>query len=292
MNEAPSPPTIDELVQFIGTHVAEHHAKTGRRTDGAALAFAIRAKFPGLDYHDLGVSRLADVVLLAERKGQVIRHRDVRHLEVSPSSAREMSTQLEDHTTYAQARPRVRSDIWRAFVFVSPDEQHILERATGRLISGSAIGETMPTDFDDHRYVRITRISPDLQKEWMRQFVQSRDSLNIDEAPIDVENWWRQFPDWVRKISPDLEQEWRRFRTKQVSTFLRRWAESNEVPSASLFVTTQPRHAPETSIAATPEDEQAIRRAVIAAISEMPLTELEDLQIPVRYMLRHFRAQP
>ena len=188
MADSASPKDIRELLQFMASYVRNHLEKTGRRTTGAALADAIRQRFPGFGFAQLGLSRLADAVHRAEEEGALVRHRDVQHLEVSPSEATPRTPSAHAASTMSSY---VRPDVWRAFVFVTDRYAHFLDRTTGRLVSlMSNDKDQVSAQERDPRFVRVESIASHAQKDWMRQFLVSQDSLKADDAPINEEEWW------------------------------------------------------------------------------------------------------
>lgn len=289
MVESASPKDVNELLQFMTSFVQDHFEKTGRRTTGARLAEAIRQRFPNFTFGQVGLTRLADAVQRAEKAGGLVRHRDVNHLEVSPSEATPRSASARATSTISSY---VRPDVWRAFVFVTDRDAYFLDRTTGRLVTlmsnNTGLVEAQERD---PRFVRIESIAPEAQKDWMGQFVLSQESLNVDDAPINEERWWIAFPTWLQEKDPASIFGWRRFRAEKVVTFIREWAKENGILPDSLF---SPPRLPAPATGRDPDrpvKDHATRRAIIAAMEDMPFEQLQDLAIPVRYMLRHFRAR-
>ncbi len=285
MAEYATPPSVEELIQFISSFVREQFESAGRRTTGAALADAVRKRFPDLSYDQLGLSKLADLVHLAEKAGALVRHRDVQHLEVSPSGATPRSSVgLSGPTSY------VRPELWRAFLFVTGRDVHFLERDTGRLITLSPDQAPQVHAYDgDPRFIRITTIAPETQKEWMHDFLRSR-SLDVNAAPMNVERWWSAFPEWLRNQGNDYGSAWPRFRAERVVPIIKQWARDNGLLPDLLF--SLPSAAPRSKEkAGGGAEDDATRNAVLAAIRELPFEQLQDFAIPVKYLLRHFRAR-
>ncbi|MCK4658770.1 MAG: hypothetical protein KAV82_04540 [Phycisphaerae bacterium] len=287
MTDLASPKDVSELVQFITSFVSGRFRETGRRTTGAGLATAIRERFPNFSYEQVGLTRLADAVRRAEKDGGLVRHRDVKHLEVSPSENTPRTT-----SPLATAAEYVRPDVWRAFVFVGDEDAHFLERATGRLIT---LTQDSAPEIDayekDERYVRAGPIAAETQKQWMRRFVESEESLSLGNAPIDEERWWVAFPAWLEKHNAQNIQAWRRFRAHQVAEFMRKWATENRILVDALFAPPRPPTPPKPVSVRLRAQDEVTKRAIIAVIEDMPFEQLLELAIPVRYMLRHFKAR-
>lgn len=287
--------SVDALLSFIAQFTVEHFKDTGRRTDGAVLAEEIRHKFPGLTYKQLQLDRLSDAVRLAEQRGLVLRHRDVKHLELSPgpSSGLPPGTQVPAQAT--TLIPHVKPEIWRAFVFVSTGSDLFFDRETGHVVSVPDSDVSGRTSFAaDRRYVRIARIPPSTQQGWMEEFTKRASCVNASDAPIHDDQWWVAFPAWLRCVNPTLERDWNRFRTGKVLEHLRQWTSENDVALGWLLSPPEaiPRSVPQRRIGTRGEgqisESEARRAAILAAVREMPLEQLEEIAIPMRYILRHF----
>jgi hypothetical protein len=142
---------------------------------------------------------------------------------------------------------------------------------------------------DDPRYAAIAPIQGDLQKTWMRDFLSRNPTIDASLAPTEDDHWWARFPEWLRGCSPSLEAAWRRYRNEQVGAYLSGWASTNSVQLRLLLVPGRPRGLELVPHSGAGADVR--RRAIIAAVSEMRLEELENLVIPMRYVLRHFEAR-
>ncbi len=290
--------SVDALLSFIAEYTVDHFKNTGRRTDGAVLAEAIRSKFPGLSYEQLGLGRLSDAVHLAEQRALVLRHRDVKHLELSPgpNSGLAPGSQVPTHTV--APLPHVKPDVWRAFVFVSSGNHLFLDRETGQVVSvpDSDVSGRMSLE-GDSRYARVTPIPTSTQQGWMDEFTRQCRALNVSDAPIREQQWWVKFPAWLRRVDRCLERDWNRFRTGKVLEHLRQWTSENDVRLGRLLSPPEavPRSLPQRQIGTRGVGEisesEARRAAILAAVREMPLEQLEEIAIPVRYIVRHFKPR-
>jgi hypothetical protein len=294
MPAATSDVSLESLLSFISTYVVDHFRTTGRRTDGANIADAIRLRFPDFAYEQVGLTRLSDAVSEAERRGLVIRHRDVKHLELSPgpNSGLPSSTDVTAHSTGPLSH--VVPEVWRAFVFTSRRNLTYVNRDTGLVVTVPAGDLQHKGTLDgDLNHVRIDSIPTETQQGWMREFAQSRPSLNVESAPIRDDAWWVTFPAWLRQVDSSLESEWNRFRTGKVLDYLHHWAETNRIPvSALLSFDRRPRPAK----LSTPEvfrpqhaSPDELKRAILASLADLPLEQLQEIEIPIRYLIRHFK---
>ena len=215
-----SGPTLDQLLQFISGVVLNHFTETQLRTNGAFLAERIRAEFPDFNYQQVGVSRLSEAVAKAEEAGLVVRHRDVKHLELSPGPATGLTKSVASTTSRSYRSQYVRPDIWRAFAFVAPGQRHFLDSITSEIVSTSS-DESPPTDNDNAtRYIPIQPIPVEEQRRWMREYAESKESLSVFDEPINDPKYYLRFPEWIQRVAPELTKDWRQFRTQRIVEFI------------------------------------------------------------------------
>lgn len=286
-----SGPTLDDLLQFISSTVIDHFTRTKQRTDGAYLAEVIRAKWAGFNYEQVGLSRLSDAVRAAEERGLITRHRDVKHLQLSPGPATGLTKSLELTSTPPYKPQYIRPDIWRAFALFTPGQNNYLERTTNEIVSQPATAPSLTGDNDDSRYILVEPIPLEEQRRWMREYVESKDALTIFDAPISDPQCYIRFPEWIQRKSPELARDWRQFRTQYVVEFIKSWGSQHGVPTDDFFVRAG---AHRDAVGEVPElqfNDTVTRDAIVAAIRDMPLEELERLTIPLRYILRHFKPR-
>jgi hypothetical protein len=68
------------------------------------------------------------------------------------------------------------------------------------------------------------------------------------------------------------------------------WARDNSlIPDLLLAPPSTPPQCKEKFGGGSEDD--ATRSAILAAIRELPFEQLQDFAVPVKYMLRHFRAR-
>lgn len=279
-----SPKTIDELVEFISNKVREHFEKSGQRMDGSLLAYTIRSEFPTIDYTKLGLTRLGDAVRIAEKRGLINRHHDVQHLEVSPATTE--ANKVGAPPLKAQTEKKyVRNDIWRAFLFrsttnkfISRESYKVIEVDPDKKAESRALAE-------ENEYVQIPRISEEQQIEWARQFVNSTSSnggCTEEEAKGLINS--------KEKYKSAGVRAWKAFLSARVVDSIQMWAAKNDLETDQILMPTKSRNELEKFQSGTPDD-TAIRKAIIAAVSEMPLADLDNLAIPIKYVRQHFAAK-
>jgi len=278
-----SPASIDDLVKFIAQSVSDLYVKNGQRMDGSLLAYTIRSQFPEMDYTQLGLTRLGDAVRIAENLKLVVRNRDVKHLELSPPDA---VTKTESNAESSDERRYVRNDIWRAFVFRSRLTP-FLDRESLRLtdVSGED-SKTISTFQRDKKYIEITRISDDEQISWAKLF----GSSSSDSGEFSEDEAKELIFAKSNKYGTSFIRSWKTFLTSKVTDHIQTWAAKNDVATDEILVPTKSRSELDR-LGAPPSDDAAIRQAIISAIKEMPLSDLDDIPIPIKYIRRHFTAK-
>ena len=284
-------PALDELLQFISDVVLHHFEETRQRTNGAYLAEKIRGRFPDFSYEQVGLPRLSDAVLKAEERGLVVRHRDVKHLELSPGPATGLTKSVASITSQPYRPQYVRPDIWRAFAFISPGQRHFFDSTRNKIVSAPS-NESPPTDnLNATRYISIQPILVEEQQRWMREYAESKESLNVFDAPINDPKCYVRFPEWIQRVAPKLAGDWRRFRTQRIVEFIKSWVSQHQVSADGFFTPTRPRRELADDTTSEAGGESAVREAIVAVVREMPLEDLERLAIPLRYVLCHFKPR-
>lgn len=288
------PPNLTQIVQFATQFVLRNKLSTGQNTTGAVLAHAIRADFPNLPFHHFSKGWLAEIVKAAETEKLLIRIQGVQHLEVQPGSAAEKLEAAQEVLVGKPVQRYIRSEIWRAFVITGSDEVHFLDRDTKQLITVTASDSTAVSRYNDNpRYELVKPIPAEKQQSWMREFL-SLKKLDDKEAPIQQDRWWQEFPVWLREQNQSLEQEWRRMRGRWMFADIRNWAGEAGIDFRTLsrpsktILEVPSEYLPD--ISPTVEN-PAERKAIIAAVADMPIEELKDLKIPVRYILRYLKIR-
>lgn len=290
--------SLDTILEFIATFCVQHYQKTGLRTDGAGLADAIRVRFPGFKFSDIGLAKLADAIRIAEQRGLIVRHRDVKHLQISPGPQSQSPPGTEIKANLVNPAPRLRSDVWRAFVFVETGKNFFFNRSTGEVLAISSHDFTKCAEVEaDPEIVRIRPIPADVQQAWMKEFIHKHSQLSEADAPIYQGQWWINFPNWLRENDTALEREWNQFRSGKIYGQITSWANQNDVDVTMVRSQAGPTHGackPSRSsdrLIRSAEEGDLIKKAIIAALEEMPLEQLENLSIPIRFVIRHFQPR-
>jgi hypothetical protein len=279
-----SPASLDDFVVFIAELVNEHHHATSKPTDGALLAERIRHQFPDFSYEKLGIAKLADAIDYAEQKGLLVRNRFVKHLEVLPHGVQ--PRRVAPAVVTASRILHIRPDIWRAFVYVSEGQANYFDRHTGRVTDREALSH----DPDSGQHVPVTGIPLTDQQQWMAEFLRRLPHLDPSDAPIRDPYCFAKFPVWLRERAAGLDREWKLFRVQHVAERIRVWAENNGI-DPSVFFPPPVNPLQRDEVLRSPlTQERAIRAAIAAAARNLPLEQLQDISIPIRYVLQALKG--
>ena len=287
------PASADELVKFISMSVLDHYQKTGASVDGSLLAFWVRREFPALSYPKLGLTKLGDAVRIATARNLISRNPNVKHLEVSPIIAN-----VTPPTEAAVAPPTrdaayVRQDIWRAMVFVSQSAISFFSRSAKNLREiDRTDANTLRSLRADPQYVEVERVESSAQLQWLKEFLDSRGKLdeNTENSLLDL------IRGGLHKMGAAIARDWKAERSRHVVGHVRKWAAAHQIAEADVLTpasrdakkTNSPDQLTDGHITKT---EDAIRRALLATLEEMSLSELENIAIPIRHILRHFTVK-
>jgi hypothetical protein len=134
--------------------------------------------------------------------------------------------------------------------------------------------------------VVVDRIDQSVQIEWLREFLQSRGKLENDD-----EEYLRSLMrGGMHEFGSSLAQDWKYLRSRKVVDHVKHWAKRNKIAEEQVLVPPS-KDAKRKRVRDDATAVGSIRRAVLAAVEEMPLSELENLSIPLRYVFRHFAAK-
>ncbi|MHC4878727.1 MAG: hypothetical protein ACYTGL_19940 [Planctomycetota bacterium] len=281
-------PSSHQLVDFIASFVDARFKESQRAVSGAVIADAVRKEYPDVDLKgEFGDHWLATIATEAEHAGKVLRNRSVKHLELLPPGNSPVAPTSSEAS--AATRFYVQDDVWKAFVFLPQTKPAFFDKMRNRVVADCSDDEST-----ENRFVEITAIPAETQKEWFHEFVAGNPGLSQSDAPIDDPHWWRSCPNWLRDHNPTLEYQWRGFRADRVTNHIRQWAETNGIAPAAILSPAQQRRGDSKARPRQPIQERTDNRtrdAVLSAIRDMPIEELESLSIPLRYILRHFDAR-
>jgi hypothetical protein len=297
-------PSLDGLLEFIRAEVSRHFEETRRPVDGASLAEVIRNRFSSLSYAtlapDRGIQRLGDVIREAEKRGLLVRRRDVRHLEVLPADTYAGSTSIPAQLSPPKHAGPIRREIWQALLFFHTEEARFFDRQTGNVVSVPAAQARAYVAVP--RYVSLETIPAEVQKRWMHDFVSSNPGAAGAASAIELERWYTEFPRALRELQPELAVAWGSTRARYVIAYVKQWAAEHGIPLEEVLTSrTRPANRPEAGGGTAPSplpaqqsksnEGETFRTAVLAALSDMSLEELLSLSLPLRHLARHFKPR-
>jgi hypothetical protein len=283
-------PTLDDLVAFIGKRAKEHFERTGRGIEGSPLAYLVRHEFPELDYTKLGLGKLGDAVRVAEGRGLVKRNLAVRHLELSPVQKDDGPVPRVTPEPSALGMSFVTPELWHPFVILKPLAISFYYPSTREVVQvdpsdGSRLRELRDKD----SAVEVEPVEPETQATWLKEFL----SVRGHTTAASNEELQTLIRGGINSLGSSLAQDWRYLRSRKVVEHVRQWAKRNGIEESLVLVPANPESKRKRIASTVSRDGNgaAMRRAIIAAIEEMPETELEKLAIPLRYVVRYFKAR-
>lgn len=276
------PASVDELVDFIARTVRDHYERTKRGVAGSVLAYLLRQEYPGLDFVKLGITRLGDAVNLAVARELVQKNLSVTHLEVLPYNPDAEHPPQDPNRSARASLKFVKPELWRAAVLAPHGTHAFFHRRTGEIKSIES-QEDLAAAKHDPELAEIESISEATQQQWLRTFLQSRGKV-IAEDDDTLSSLLRGD---IRQFGSAILQDWKFLRSRNVVEHIRQWARRNTLPETMVLVPPSPYLRKATSEPQRASDDR-VRQALLAALAEMPLEELERLIPFARYLLRHF----
>lgn len=263
---------------------------SGEQVTAAKLGLDLRRLLGSSSWTGYGFNTLKDLLREMERSGLLqIVETDRGALAVQTDNKRQpqsgnSSSVGTDRQTF---NVRLRQEMWSAFVIGEPGGKRFLNKATGEVRMGL---RTPPAPVED--WLQLTPISSDAQREWAEVFLREHDlssNLHIVNSltPID---WYRSFPQALRKHSPALASEWNRHRSRLVVDEVQRWCAENDLSPEIAFERRIRRERLKRSSATVGHsvvwDEESMRSIVLEALADTPSDWLLNLSIPSRYIFR------
>jgi hypothetical protein len=289
------PQSVDELVAFVARSAREHYQKTGKGLEGSTLAYMVRLEYPELDYAELGLHRLGDLVREAVAQKQIVRNKDVRHLEVLPAPFVLLPTSATpdgppEKEPIQKGQWSVKPEIWRAVVLWSPNSVAFLNRTNGTVTEvSSGDSARLQNMRKNPTFAEIERVEQNAQIEWLMDFLNER-KISTDGSHDRLLSILRGE---IKTFGLQVAHDWRSLRSRKIVEIVRAWAIENGVDEETALVPLIKERKKSSSATESPTigSEEKVRAAIVSAIQEMPLSELENVSLPLRYVLRHFVAK-
>lgn len=292
-------PALSKAESFdVLVDVVREWRTSGRKTTTAGLKPALQQRTSGaFSERTLGFASFRDFLQAAEADGVVRLWQAPTHHWWVLLPGEEESDVLKAGTNRGpHSVARLDPSVWRAFVSWS-DDRRLWDRKTGRAITFPVADDGSPAwEHDSARFVAINPLGEDIQSEWLRVWAQNLDgpvggiivtALERGDPPALI---WRLID------ALELKTSWRRHLESEVMKAVSNWAVQEGIKPESLSRMPARRGAsptetdtaepvPESSSVERPAGPDLLRRRVHAAIDAMSASELEQLQVPARFLV-------
>jgi hypothetical protein len=273
----------------------------GRRAYGASLKPEMRAvTSEGFDEGLLGFPTFKAFLMGAASAGLVDVHRAPNSPDVQVVPKGKEPLMLRQGPTrfpFATGGPRVREDLWKAFVDWNTAFERFYDRVEGRAyrvaatesaLDGPALKELREQKRNDpRRFVGIAPVTYAEQVDWMRQFAEKQSpeiQLRLTQA-LDTARA-RGFSFALRQI-PTMSIAWQKERFQRVVERIDAWKAENEL-TVEIYETLPlpPQRADRRAHqSAAALDVERLRERVHAAVDSMSVGELLELPIRLRHIV-------
>jgi len=277
----------NEYLDLAVHTIAKNLKPDSQYLTAAAVGGLLRQASPEEDWRAFGKRTLSELLSELEHLGRLsIVKTEKGALAVAlGNAASQPSVAIEKFNP-------LRKSIWDAFVLVSPEGRRFIHRRDGTVRVALDIA---PPPADD--WAEIFPITTETQINWARDFIAEGHSDKVDLALQTVleDNWHPQmFARLLKQSDEKLAHLWNRFRSAKVSNAVQEWLTQNLLPSTFAFQSSaknQPRTVgmqnsiPEIGSAAPIDDSDEARKAILIALSTLPLEKLLEISIPAGVMI-------
>lgn len=244
-----------------------------------------------------GFLTLKEVLQELERRGQLRMGLDSQKMlavwSTVPPKATEVRQQApvgpspRDSRDRSMSFPRLRREVWVAFVNALPPGLRFMHRRTGVI----QMGQAFSPNGDENGWVPITPIPQEQQKQWALELVNQFHLEDVRDA-INDPMWHLRFAVALKGSRTDALTHWNRVRSTNVGEIVSAWCEQNRVPR-DLVLDTQVRTTRTSEEGTGHADVGAdVRQRVLDALSRMPTHELLEIPIPSKYLLTGHESDP
>lgn len=278
--------TYDDYLDLVVQTISRNLESDSHCLTAAALGGLLRQACPGANWKNFGKRNLSELLGDLEHRGRLkLTKTDKDALAVTLCNV----MPLQAVATIGKFDP-LRKSIWDAFVLVAPEGRRFMHRRTGTV---RVALDGVPEPADD--WVEICPIGTDIQQEWARAFIAEGHGSGADAAAQTLSdgNWHPQlFVQQLKHSDENIARLWNRFRSAKVSLLVKDWLVHHALPSELAFQTNtqssggQGLTAEGSGGRTTVESEtENVRRAILLALSTLPLEKLLEIPIPAGVML-------
>ncbi len=276
--------TYEDYLDLVVQTAAKNLKSDCHYLTAAALGMVLRQASPEENWKTFGKRTLSDLLVDLEGQGRLsLTKTDKGALAIVLSGAAPLPTVA----SIERFNP-LRKSVWDAFVLVAPQGRRFMHRRNGTVRVGLDIA---PAPADD--WVEIFPIGADAQRQWARAFVEEHHGSGASAAAqtLSDENWHPQvFVQALKRLDENVAHLWNRFRSAKVSSQVKDWLVQHALPhelafQSSIQTTGTKKSSVEIGDAIPTSEPEEIRRAILTALSALPLEKLLEIPIPAGVML-------
>ncbi len=276
--------TYEDYLDLVVQTIAKNLKSDSHCLTAAALGGLLRQACPEENWKTFGKRTLSELLADLEHQGRLsLTKTDKEALAVVLGDA----ASLPAVASIEQFNP-LRKSVWDAFVLVAPEGRRFMHRRNGAVRLALDIA---PAPADD--WVEIFPIGVDAQREWAQAFIAEGHGSGVDAAAQTCSDgsWHPQrFVQLLKHSDENIAHLWNRFRSAKVSSIVKDWLAQHALPSELAFQSRAPSVGAMSSNVeignAIPANEsEDVRRAILTALSKLPLEKLLEIPIPAGLML-------
>jgi hypothetical protein len=226
-----------------------------------------------LDWADYGFARLKDVLIALSASSRISYGPDEKDA-LSVWRSNTCASAVGGTRTQPWSIKSLKKPVWTAFVSESTPPPRAIDRLTGAVWLS-----TSEAPREDGEWLTVDPIPRDRQIDWARAFVDSK-SLNNEDGllrSLQLDSWFREFPDRLEAVNSDLRRSWNRERTDRVGEWVIDWCQKHSVPPRLLF---DDRKPPARGNTRSPGGQLRLREALLAAVQDLSTEQLLELRLP------------
>lgn len=276
--------TYEEYLDLVVHTVAKNTKPDSGCITAAALGGLLRQASPEESWKTFGKRTLSELLTDPKLGGRLsLTKTDKNALAVVVGEGIPLPT-----PTAIETFNPLRKSIWDAFVLATPEGKRFLHRRNGIVRVGLDIA---PAPADD--WVEISPVGIERQRTWANEFIAeaNSDATQDAEQTLNADHWHpHMFAQALRQIDENLARQWNRFRSSKVSSLVKEWLSQHALPFDMAFQSSiRSGEAKGTTVEARESvsayESEEVRRAILTALSSLPLEKLLEIPIPAGLML-------
>ncbi len=272
----------DDYKSAIVQIVEQLYSETNKPITGAVLAERLRTSLQA-SYTDVGYVKLSEPINELVESQQLTRNRRVKHLEVAPPSF-EFDLPKTQGCSSVPKGTYVREDAWPVFAMLHDRSIAVFDKQLlkFRLLADDA------TLRDSQ--IRVATPSNTDHRNWIKQFAQA-EGLSLEPALTEADGVLREFSVWMQSQDTSLQYKWKDFRAVRVADVIRIWSASNGLDATDFLSPVISRYSARTTNTPAIKPDTDIRSAVLRCVADLSLDELDNMMLPLRVVLKHFKPR-